>query len=173
MMESAIAASAVEHESRESVGEAPSVPWPDQGLAAGPMTGLVEEARAFLREIEQRTSQSHPVSGEERMKMETLRFLSDTPGWVDLMDLPSAGLSGRTLLRNRVLRMADDGLLEARRNEVYPNMISVRATAAGLKALRQMAAQKAMNLMRGWSGETLRKVIVARDALVGVRDGIR
>lgn len=149
----------------------PSSPWPDKAVMAGALDGLATEARKILERIDEIRSRTLGVGAAE--ELELLRSLPRDRGWTDLMDLPSAGLSGRSVLRSRVLGMARDGLLEVHRNERYPNMMSVRLGPAGNTALRRQAAREAMAILTPRGGETYRDVVEARETLRRLADRIR
>ena len=148
----------------------PASHWPNEAVAANALEGLAAEARRILGRIDEVRSRASKDGADEEMSI--LRALPKGGGWTDIMELPSAGLSGRNVLRSRVLRMAREGLLEVHRNETYPNMMSVRLGSAGRTALRRHAAREAMAILTAPGGETYRDVVEARRALRRLADRI-
>lgn len=149
----------------------PASHWPNEAVTARALEGLATEARRILGRIDE--VRSRASNGEADGKMLILRSLVARDGaWTDVMELPSAGLSGRNVLRSRVLKMAGEGLVEVQRNETYPNMMFVRLRAAGRTALRRHAAKEAMAILTASGGDTYRDVVEARRALRRLADRI-
>ena len=144
----------------------PASDWPNREMAAWAITELLEEMRGILERTRGRATGAIDSPGGE--ETEILDFLSRTGEWVDVMDLPGAGLSGRNIHRNRILRMAREGYMEVRRDQRYPNMMSARLAPMGMEARRRRAVREAMELLNGKSASLFRDVTEARRALARV-----
>ena len=148
------------------------IPFPVQGegeAAARILAEFAGEAREILDRLEESTARLRARAPGERMRREVLKFLDEREEWVDVHDLPTAGAPGRSASRSLARQLAEEGLTEMERDETYPNMATVRITAAGREALRRMAVAEAMEYLRGTTAGGTETEGTLREALNALR----
>ena len=137
----------------------------DTDRAAGALTDFMEAAREMLDQMETFSDQAQAQRPWRRARRDLLRFLAGARREVEFHDLPRVPDLGGGPAKSLVLKLAEEGLVEARRDETYPNMLYVRINREGETALRKLLAEEAMGILHGVEPRLYGAVGAARDAL--------
>lgn len=136
----------------------------DRDRAAQALAHFLNEAREILDRLEEAWIRGEAARPGQRARRELLRFLAGTEDWVDFHDLPSTGpMGGRSGGRSVARRLADEGVVELRRDPTYPNILLLRITPEGREELHRLAVEEAMGHLEG----------AGRDAGATVEDALR
>ena len=147
--------------------EAPR-PWApvfDGDRAARALADFLEAARALMEQVEEHSERYGQQRPWQEARQGILRILGKFQDTVEAHDLPRFSGLSRDAVMSLAERLGEEGLVEAERDETYPNMLYLRITPAGREELRKTSLRKAMDCLHGTECRVSESADAAKEAL--------